>query len=96
MRHSSVKKDTRPINDKKWQTEQYLKVKGFFAEQPAILSNLKPMTIQTFVDAMNALFGCIDDRISMNISNYKELVPTYMKHLGYPATISASLLKCGT
>lgn len=95
MRQSSVKKDIRPVNDKKWQSDQHLKVRGFFADQPNILNNLKPMTINSFVDAMNTLFGCIDDRICLSLTNYKEQVPMYMKYLGYPATISPSLLKCG-
>lgn len=95
VRHSSAKKDARPINDKKWQTDQYLKVKRFFADYPEILANLKPLTIQTFVDAMNILFGYIDDRINLSLMNYKEQVPMYMKLLGYPTTISLSQLKCG-
>lgn len=70
-------------------------MKEFFCENPEILTHLKPLTIQTFVDAMNMLFACIDERFKVTLANYKELVPTYMKNLGYATTISQSQMKCG-
>lgn len=94
-RHSSAVKDTRPITDKKWQNDQYFKVKNFFIDYPLVVNNLKPLTIQSFVDAVNILFARIDDRITITAKNYKDSVPSYMKLLRYPATISQSLLKCG-
>lgn len=96
LRHSSTsKKDIRPVNDKKWQSDQFVKVRSFFADYPEILSNIKPFTIQSFVDAINVLFVCIDERIRVTVTTYKEQVPSLMKHLGYPATIALSLMKCG-
>lgn len=56
---------------------------------------MKPLTIQSFIEAINILFAHIDDRITITTKNYKDLVPSYMELLRYPATISQSLLKCG-
>lgn len=94
---SSVKKDNRPISDKRWQQDQFTKVKNFFCvrNMPEIANNLRPPTLNNFVAAVNILLKTLDPKFDIRMDNYKDAIPKYLKELGYPANIPQSLMKCG-
>ncbi|XP_044262246.1 kinetochore protein NDC80 homolog [Tribolium madens] len=87
----------RSVNDKKWVSEQFAKVRAFLQEHPKcpehIPNNLKPTTINSFVTAFNLLFKEIDPRFEINTTNYKDIVLNTLKIYQFPGTISLSLLK---
>lgn len=56
---------------------------------------IKPPTINTFVQLVNVLFKSLDARLNVNMSNYKEEIIKWLKILHYPGQINSSLLKTG-
>ncbi|RZC39070.1 kinetochore protein NDC80 -like, partial [Asbolus verrucosus] len=95
-RFGSVKAE-RHVNDKKWVSEQYAKVRRYLQEhtncQDHIPDAIRPPTINTFVYVMDLLLKEIDSRVDMTVANYKDVVLNRLKVLHYPGSVSNSLLK---
>ncbi|KAB0792128.1 hypothetical protein PPYR_14089 [Photinus pyralis] len=93
---SSIKKDSRPISDKKWQYEQLVKVRSFFARnEPQIDHNAikAGMPTDMFIAVTAAYFRRIDKRIIINRENYIEEVPSRLRLFRYPISVKPSLMK---
>lgn len=73
----------------------YLQVQQYFYDMPEICNNLKPPTLNTFVNVMNILLKQLDSRIEITMNNYKEHIPVHLKTFRYPGQITLSLMKCG-
>ncbi|KAK5639858.1 hypothetical protein RI129_010669 [Pyrocoelia pectoralis] len=93
---SSLKKDNRPITDKKWQYEQLVKVKSFIARnEPSIDHNLikTGMSTDMFIALTATFFRMIDKRIIITRENYVEVVPSRLRLFRYPTNVKPSLMK---
>lgn len=92
------RKDTRPINDKMYQSTMLNKIDEFFAgiAQSSILNpsgSLRPVTLKIFIEATNCLLNLLDVKHEVSINNYTEELPKIAKKIHYPGAVTKSWLK---
>ncbi|XP_034941288.1 kinetochore protein NDC80 homolog [Chelonus insularis] len=92
------KKDTRPLNDKNFQTEMLMRIDSFFenVNQQSLLNangSLKPISLKIFVAVTDFLLKFLDFKLSLNSNNYMEELPKIAKKLEYPGVVAKSWLK---
>lgn len=92
------RKDTRPLNDKTYQTVLLNKIDNFFyINQYSTMLNsngsLKPITLKMFVEVSGFLLKYLDVKHDLTITNYVDELPKCAKKLHYPGVMTKSWLK---
>ncbi|XP_043274266.1 kinetochore protein NDC80 homolog [Venturia canescens] len=93
-----ARKDTRPINDKNYQSTMLNKVDEYFSSisQSSLLNtngSLRPVTLKIFIEATGCLLSHLDVKNEVSINNYMDECPKLAKKVYYPGTVTKSWLK---
>lgn len=96
--NNGPKKDTRPLNDKAYQTAMLQRIDNFFKDcnQSSMLNSsgsLRPVSLKNFVAASDFLLKLLEIKQNLTLVNYMEELPKIAKKLHYPGTITKSWLK---
>ncbi|XP_044598996.1 kinetochore protein NDC80 homolog isoform X1 [Cotesia glomerata] len=96
--NNSSKKDTRPLNDKNFQSQMLNRIDTFFndAHQSSMLNangSLRPVSLKIFVSASDFLLKLLHVKQELSSNNYMEELPKIAKKIHYPGTMAKSWLK---
>lgn len=89
------------MTDKAYLQHEIQKISSFLNGQPDVLAiapkgiNLRQLTMKLFVDIVNYLLSFLDERASVNMTNYVSELPLILKRWGYVGNVNTSWLKTG-